>query len=123
MPTQDEPERLARAWIDGWNAGKPDEIPLATDFMHTSPLGVIKGRDKYLAKIKPMAAKNVTSLKIVKTLSGDGEAAIWYEVTTPNGLMQACDWVQTDNEEIVAITSFYDATELPHSERYGDEDA
>lgn len=116
MSIQSESERLARAWIDGWNAGKPEEIPLASDFIHTSPLGVIKGRDKYLAKIKPMAAKNVTSLKIVNTLSGDGEAAIWYEVTTPNGLLQACDWVQTDNEVIVAITSFYDATDLPYRE-------
>ena len=48
----------------------------------------------------------------MKTLSGDGESAIWFEMMTPNGLVQVCDWVQTDNEEIVAITSFYDATDL-----------
>lgn len=119
---QSESERLARAWIEGWDAGRPEEIPLASDFTHTSPLGVIQGRDEYLAKIKPMAAQNVTSLRIVRTLSGDGEAAIWYEVTTPNGSLQACDWVVTEGEVIVAITSFYDATDLPNRERYGEGD-
>ena len=119
---KNESERLARAWIDGWNAGKPEAIPLATDFSHTSPLGVIKGREKYLAQVKPMAAKNVISLRIVNIVSGDDEAAVWYEVTTPNGLLQACDWVRTENEVIVAITSFYDATHLPHREPYHEGD-
>lgn len=116
MSIQNESERLARAWIDGWKAGKPEEIPLASDFIHTSPFGVVKGREEYLAKTKPMAAKNVVSLEVVNTLSGEGESAIWYEITTPNGLLQACDWVQTSNEVIVSITSFYDPTDLPYRE-------
>jgi hypothetical protein len=119
---QPESERLARAWIDGWNAGRPEDIPLASDFTHVSPFGVIKGRDEYLAKVKPMAAKNVTSLEIVRVLSVDGESAIWYEVTTPNGLLQACDWIQTGNEEILAVTSFFDASNLPYRERYSEEE-
>lgn len=123
VPIQNISERLARAWIDGWNAGKPEDIPLASDFTHASPFGVIKGRDEYLAKVKPMAAKNVASLEIVRVLSGDGESAIWYEVTTPNGVLQACDWLQTDNKKILAIMSFHDATELPYRERYGEENA
>ncbi len=109
---QNEAERLAHAWIDGWNAGNPDEIPLAPDFMHSSPFGVVKGREKYLAWVKPLADKNVTTLTILKTLGGDGESAIWFEMGIPNGLVQCCDWVQTDNSEIVAITSFYDAAGL-----------
>lgn len=116
MSTQNEAERLARAWIEGWNKGKPEEIPLARDFVHTSPFGVTKGRDEYLAKTKPMAAKNVTSLEIVKVLSGEGESAIWFRMVTPNGLVQVCDWVQIQNEHIVAINSFYDPTSLPYRE-------
>lgn len=30
-------ERLARAWIEGWNAGEPDSIPLARHFKHARP--------------------------------------------------------------------------------------
>ena len=59
-----------------------------------------------------MAAKNVTSLKILRTIAGDGESAIWFEMGTANGLVQCGDWVQTDNGKIVSITSFYDATDM-----------
>jgi len=112
MPEQNKAERLARAWIEGWIAGKPDEIPLAREFTHSSPFGVVKGREKYLAWVKPLSAKNVTSLKIVKTLGGEDESAIWFEMMTPKGLVLCCDWVQAKNGEIVAIQSFYDATDL-----------
>jgi hypothetical protein len=112
MSVRNEAERLARAWIDGWNAGKPDKIPLAHNFAHTSPFGVVSGREKYLAWVKPLAARNVTSLKIVKTLGNNSESAIWFEMMTPGGLVQVCDWVETDNGEIVAVTSFYDPSHV-----------
>ncbi len=116
MSHQNNAEELARAWIDGWNAGKPDDIPLAKNFVHTSPFGVIEGRDEYLERIKPLAAKNVSDLRILKTLGGENEAAIWFEMWTPNGMVPVCDWVEVNNGEIAAITSFYDPSSLPHRE-------
>ncbi|MGA7303265.1 MAG: nuclear transport factor 2 family protein [Rhodothermales bacterium] len=112
MAQQNEAERLARAWIEGWIAGTPDDIPLAEDFTHSSPFGVVKGREKYLEWVKPLAAQNVVSLKIIKTLGVDREAVIWFEMESPNGLVPSCDWVETKDGEIVAIQSFYDATGL-----------
>ena len=112
MSTKNTAEQLARVWIDRWNKGKPDQIPLAPEFTHSSPFGVVSGRDKYLEWVKPLAAKNVTSLNVLKTLGDGNEAVIWFEMMTPNGLVQCCDWVQAKDEEIVAITSFYDATGL-----------
>lgn len=106
-------ERLARAWIEGWNAGTPEQIPLAPDFVHTSPFGKVAGRDKYLDWVRPLAAKNVTSLKILRTLAQGGSCAIWFEMGTPNGDVSVCDWVQTQNGLITAIDSFYDASNLP----------
>jgi hypothetical protein len=107
-----EVEKLALDWINGWNEGKPDEIPLAHNFTHSSPFGVVKGREKYLDWVKPLAAKNVTSLKIIKTLGGENEAAIWFEMGTPKGSVQCCDWVQVEKGSIISVTSFYDATGL-----------
>ncbi|TQV85977.1 nuclear transport factor 2 family protein [Aliikangiella coralliicola] len=107
-----ESEKLARAWIDGWNAGKPDDIPLATDFVHSSPFGTVSGREKYLDWVRPLAEKNVTSLKIIRTVSSDSESAIWFEMGTPNGVVQCCDWVKIERGKIIAINSFYDATNL-----------
>ncbi len=112
MPSKNGAEKLARVWIEGWIAGKPDDIPLAKNFSHSSPFSTVSGREKYLEWVKPLAAKNVASLKILKTLGGEDEAVIWFEMMTPNGVMQCCDWVQTKNGEIVAINSFNDATSL-----------
>lgn len=108
-------EALARAWIEGWNAGKPDEIPLAAGFVHTSPFGRMEGREAYLAWVKPLAAKNVASLRIHRTLGHEKAAVIWFEMTTPGGVVQVCDWVEVDGGEITAVTSFYDATGLRES--------
>lgn len=112
MTLNNEAERLARAWIEGWNTGNPDEIPLAADFTHSSPFGTVEGREPYLEWVKPLAAENVTFLKIVKILGGVGEAVIWFEMMTPGGWVPCCDWVQSDHGEITAVTSFYDASGL-----------
>lgn len=108
----DTAEQLARAWIQGWIDGKPDDIPLADDFTHSSPFGVVSGREKYLDWVKPLAAENVVSLKIIKTLAQGDEAVIWFEMESPSGVVPSCDWVRCRNGRIVAIQSFYDASGL-----------
>jgi len=105
-------EQLARAWIQGWIDDKPDDIPLADDFTHSSPFGVVSGREKYLDWVKPLAAENVVSLKIIKTLAQGNEAVIWFEMESPNGVVPSCDWVKVRDGKIVAIQSFYDASGL-----------
>ncbi len=65
MSEENEAERLARAWIDGWNAGKPDQIPLAAEFVHSSPFGTVAGRDKYLEWVKPRPENSWNSAIIV----------------------------------------------------------
>lgn len=103
---------LARTWIECWNAGTPDDIPLAADFVHTSPFGRVSGRETYLEWVKPLAAQNVTDLRILRVLSDGDEAAIHFEMSTPSGPVQVCDWVRAHNGEIQEIHSFYDATGL-----------
>jgi len=105
-------ERLARAWIQGWIDGKPDDIPLAENFTHSSPFGTVSGRQKYLDWVKPLAEKNVQELSIVKTLGDDTEAVIWFEMTGPEGPVPSVDWIHTENGEITAIHSFYDASSV-----------
>lgn len=112
MSTLHEAERLARAWIEGWIRGTPDQIPLADHFVHSSPFGVVSGREKYLEWVKPLAAENVASLEILRTVGNESEAAIWFEMTTPRATIPCCDWVEVEGGEIVAVNSFYDATEL-----------
>jgi hypothetical protein len=108
----DSAEALARVWIERWNEGAPDLIPLAESFTHTSPYGRVEGRRKYLDWVKPLAKQNVTELKIVRTLGSANEAVVHFEMQTPAGRIQVCDWVVVEDGQITEIHSFYDATEL-----------
>lgn len=112
MARQGEAERLARLWIAKWSEGKPGEIPLAEGFRHVSPFGDVSGRDTYLDWVTPMAEASVTKLEIVRTLGGDGEAVVWYEMTSGGTTTPCCDWVRVKDGEIVSVTAFYDATKL-----------
>lgn len=112
MADSNSAETLARVWIDRWNEGTPDLIPLAENLTHTSPFGRVTGRQTYLDWVKPMAKQNVTKLTILRTVSSSNEAAIHFEMQTPKGLIQVCDWIVVEKGQITEIHSFYDATEL-----------
>ena len=44
-----------------------------------------------------MAARNVTELRILRTVSNASEAAIHFEMKTPKGPIQVCDWVVAES--------------------------
>ena len=112
MSDEQNTERLARAWIQGWIDGDPDSIPLAKDFVHTSPFGTIEGREIYLEKIKPASAANVAKLTILDTMGAGNKAVIRFDMETPKGTISCVDWVNVDGDTITAVHSFYDATLL-----------
>ena len=105
-------EQLAVTWIECWNRGDPDAIPLAESFTHTSPFGRVAGREEYLEWVKPLARQNVTELKILRTLGDDEQAVIHFVMQTPGGPVEVCDWIVADGDRIAAIHSFYDASGL-----------
>ncbi len=112
MSDKNNAETLARVWIERWNERAPDLIPLAENFTHTSPFGRVEGRQTYLDWVKPLAERNVTQLRILRTLSSSNEAVIHFEMETPKGPIQVCDWVVVRDGQITEIHSFYDATAL-----------
>lgn len=105
-------EALARIWLDYWNQGTPDDIPLAENFKHTSPFGCVEGRKKYLDWVKPLSAKNTVDLKIQRIISGPNQAVVHFEMETPSGIIPAADWVVVSGDKIVEVHSFYDASLL-----------
>jgi len=110
--TNNEAERLARVWIDYWNAGKPRALPLADSFVHVSPFGRLEGREHYLDTVIPMSERNVTELVVNRLMSSGNQAAIWFDMQTPTGRIPVCDWIIVENGKIAEIHSFYDASTL-----------
>jgi ketosteroid isomerase-like protein len=103
---------LARGWIEAWIRMDIDWLRehLADDFVHTSPFGRLEGRDHYLETVEPMARKSVMKLEIREVVAGGDQAVVWFANTTPNGVVETCDWVRIENDRIREIRSFYDAS-------------
>lgn len=101
---------MAKGWIEAWIRMDLEWLRqnLAPDFTHTSPFGRLEGRDHYLATVEPMARKSVTKLEIKAVISTGAEAAVWFENTTPQGVIPTCDWVHVREDRITSIQSFYD---------------
>lgn len=112
MHSSTDAKALARQWIECWNNGKPDALPLSNDFTHTSPFGRVSGRETYLEWVKPLAAKNVAELTINRVMSAGNDAVVHFTMQTPTGPVECCDWVVAENGEITEIHSFYDASGL-----------
>jgi hypothetical protein len=101
---------LAAGWIDAWTRMDMPWLQkhLAPDFVHVSPFGRLAGRDSYLATVEPMARKSVMELSIKGLVAEGGQAVVWFENTTPRGVIPTCDWLRVEGSVIQEIRSFYD---------------
>ena len=101
---------LATLWIEAWIKMDMQWLRrhLAPDFVHVSPFGRLEGRESYLETVEPMARKSVMELTIKDVIASGNQAAVWFQNRTPEGVVETCDWVRVENDQIKEIRSFYD---------------
>ena len=53
-------------------------------------------------------------------LAGEGRAAISYQLETPAGTVDACDWIFVENGRIREVNAYYDSVtnRAAHCKRY-----
>jgi len=114
MTTSERSAELAAHWIEAWIEMDMEWLRqrLAPDFVHVSPFGRLEGRDSYLATVEPMARKSVLNLKVKEVVATGNQAAVWFENRTPKGVVNSCDWVRVENDQIQEIRSFYDSAKI-----------
>ena len=105
---------LARGWIEAWIDLDLEWLRtrLAPDFVHTSPLGRLEGREHYLETVEPMARKSVVELKILDVIADGDRAVVRFENRTGNGVVETCDWVRVEDGFIREVRSFYDSARV-----------
>lgn len=103
---------LAIGWISSWQIKDFEWLRqhLSKDFQHSSPFGVLSGREHYLSIVAPLANKSVNKLVIKQVVVENENAAIWFENHGSDGITPTCDWLTISNGKITAIQSFYDAS-------------
>lgn len=114
MTTTERSAELAVLWIESWIEMDMERLRrnLAPDFVHTSPFGRLEGRESYLSTVEPMARKSVVELAIKEVIASGNRAAIWFENRTAAGVVDSCDWVHVENDQIKEIRSFYDSARI-----------
>ena len=115
----------AVGWIEAWVRMDLDWLRerLSEDFVHTSPFGRLEGRDIYLSTVAPLAEKSVQELTIKDVIVGEGQAAIWFENRTAEGVIPSCDWVRVEAGRIKEIQSFYDSAAVREVLSPGDQES
>jgi hypothetical protein len=103
------PGQIARTWLRAWDTHDLGLLRLAPDFVHTSPFGRIEGADEYLRTVEPMSRKSVLGITVRDVIEDEGRAAITYDVETPAGVVEACDWVFVEGDLIREVRSYYDS--------------
>ena len=105
---------LAVGWIEAWKRMDLEWLKarLAPDFVHTSPFGRLEGRETYLEAVVPMAQKSVMELTIKDVIASGDQAAVRFENRTPGGVVESCDWVRIEDDQIQEIRSFYDSVAI-----------
>ena len=105
----DSPADLARTWLRAWDTHDLGLLRLTPDFVHTSPFGRIEGAEEYLRIVEPMSRKSVSKITVKDVIEAEDRAAITYELETPAGTVEACDWVFVQNGLIREVNSYYDS--------------
>ena len=105
---------LAVGWIEAWKRFDMEWLrrTLAPGFVHVSPFGRFDDRESYLAAVEPAARKSVVELTIEETITSGDVAAVRYLNRTPNGVVEACDWIRVEGDAIREIRSFYDSARI-----------
>lgn len=103
------PEGLARTWLEAWSTHDLGLLRLTPDFVHTSPFGRIEGAAEYLRIVEPMSRKSVVAITVRDVISQGDRAAIAYELETPKGIVEACDWIHVRDGRICEVNAYYDS--------------
>ena len=102
--------KLVDNWFDAFREKDISKLELAEDFVHTSPFGVIKGRQTYLDMVKenPEAFFSPV-LQILDVIEDGDKFAVRYLVNDN----PACDCIYVRDGLISEIYSYYHVGEKP----------
>ncbi|HSM70157.1 MAG TPA: nuclear transport factor 2 family protein [Anaerolineales bacterium] len=104
--------KLANTWFDAFREKNISilEANLAEDFVHTSPYGIVKGREAYLDMVRenPEAFFSPV-IDILDVIEGSNSFAVRYLVNDN----PACDCIYGRDGQIPEIISYYHVGKKP----------
>lgn len=99
---------LVKEWFDIWEAGDFQNLPLAENFKHTSPYGVIDGKSQYMELVESNRDKFLGNhIGIHDEIYTGNKACVRYTVSKEDFSMEVSEWIYTENDKIKEIIAYY----------------
>lgn len=101
---------VVQQWLNCWETGDIEALPITDDFKHTSPFGTIESKKRYMEIVEKNKKDFLgNTLKILKQIKEGDNVCVQFEQKNINtGLeMTVCEWYGLKGNLIQEIRSFY----------------
>ncbi len=101
-------ELLVRKWFEYWDKGDFGQLPIADDFIHTSPYGTIEGKSTYLEIVKVNLDKFLGHRFTLHDAFYDADkACVRYSAIKEDFRLFVSEWHYIQNGMIHKIIAYY----------------
>lgn len=99
---------IVKKWFAIWEEGNFEDIPICTNFSHTSPYGTINGKKDYLDLVNANRDKFLGHrFEIHDELYGDNKACIMYTAIQGDFRLEVSEWHYIERDCIKKIIAHY----------------
>lgn len=109
-------------WFRKWNTGDFLDLPLSEDFTHTSPFGVVEGKQAYMELIQQNKEKFLGyTFTIHDALYEDHRGCIRYTAQQGDDFsLEVSEWHYVKDGLIQAIIAHYHIGDIREERKYAD---
>ena len=107
-------ENLVKLWFDKWEQGDYLDLPIAENFKHTSPFGIIKGKRAYLGLVRVNEDKFLgQKFELHDGIYKRDRACVRYTARQgQNFSLDVSEWYYMKNNLIEEIVAYYHIGEI-----------
>jgi len=99
---------LIETWFDKWEKGDFYHLPIAENFRHTSPYGIIDGKKEYISLVEKNRDKFLGHhFEIHDQLFESDKACIRYTAVQGEFRLEVSEWHYIKDELIEEIVAYY----------------
>ncbi|MDC6350941.1 hypothetical protein PP178_05210 [Zeaxanthinibacter sp. PT1] len=106
-------EELVKLWFSKWTAGEFLDLPLSDDFRHTSPFGIMEGKNTYLDIVMKNKDKFLGyHFHIRDAIYEKSKAVVRYYAVQGDFELEVSEWYYMENDLINEIVAYYHIGEI-----------
>lgn len=107
------PKDLVRTWFRKWEEGNYNDLPISENFKHTSPFGVINGKEEYLKLVETNKDKFLGyRFNIHDEIYDNDRACVRYTAIQGEFKLNVSEWYFIKDNAISEIIAYYHIGEI-----------